>query len=215
VTGWLLESTATETSENISRGLELGFNRLVDNVLGMNDVGYEAVMQDMIAEIISSDTLTPYLVTTNICNNVVRVTVVHSIARYSAGFGGSNMLHGHTLALLGQTVGTQLPLLVRFMTDPTEDFMHALAMEAVMVPSEAQVAAYFANPAALEVTPSTTVAQGGVNMNLWNLCPIPLAWAPYFIDFKAPFKALTMGRALMATLDDVAQCTRAPLYWTG
>jgi hypothetical protein len=209
VTGWLLESTATETSESISRGLELGFNRLVDNVPGIHDVGYSDVMRDMIAEIINSDTLTPYLVATNIGNNVVRVTVIHSIARYSAGFGGSNALHGHTLALLGEKVGTQLPMLVRFLTDPTEDFMHALAMEEVIVPSDAQVTAYFTNPTALEVMPSATVAQGGVSMNLSNLCPIPLAWAPYFLDFKAPYEALTMGKRLMATLDDVAHRTRA------
>jgi hypothetical protein len=57
--------------------------------------------------------------------------------------------------------------------------------------------------------PSTTVVQGGVNMNVPNLCPIPLPWAPYFMDFKAAFKALKMGKALMATLDNVAQQTRA------
>ncbi len=33
ITGWILQATSTETSESISRGLELGFNRLVDNVL--------------------------------------------------------------------------------------------------------------------------------------------------------------------------------------
>jgi hypothetical protein len=209
IMGWLLESTATETLENISRSLELGFHRLVNNVQGIHDVGYEDVMRDMIAKIVNSDTLTPYLVTTNIYNNVVRVTVVHSIARYSAGFGGSKALHGHTVALLGETVGTQLPMLVRFMVYPTEDFMHALAMEEVTVPLDAQVTTYFAKLAALEVMPNTTEAQGGVNMNLANLCPIPLAWAPYFMNFKTPFVALNMGKALVATLDDVTQRTRA------
>jgi hypothetical protein len=119
ITGWLLESTTTETWEKISRDLEIGFNHLVNNVPDVNDAGYEAFMGDMTMEIISSDTLTPYLVATNICNNVVRV--IHSIARYSAGFGGNNALHGHTLALLGETVGAQLPLLVRFMMDVTKD----------------------------------------------------------------------------------------------
>jgi hypothetical protein len=133
-------------------------------------------------------------VTTNICNNVVQVTVIHSIAHDSTGFGGSDALHGQKLELLGETVGTQLPMLVKWLEDPTKDFIHALAMEAVTVPTDAQVVAYFANPAALEVIPSTTVAQGGINMDLSNLCPIPLAWAPYFMDFKAPFEALKMGK---------------------
>jgi hypothetical protein len=47
-------------------------------------------------------------------------------------------------------------------------------------------------------------------MNLSNLCPtILLVWAPYFMDFKAPFEALKMGKALIATLEDVAQRTQA------
>jgi hypothetical protein len=187
----------------------VGFNHLVDNIPDMADPGYDAIMQDMATEIVNSDTLVPYLVATNICNNVVWITVVHSIAHYSAGFGGSNALHGQTLALLGETVGTQLPLLVKFIADPLEDLVHALAMEDVTVPSEAQVLAYFANPAALDVMLAVTVAQGGVNMNLSNLCPIPLAWDPYFLDFKTPYEAWKMGRALVATLGDVAQRTRA------
>jgi hypothetical protein len=212
ITGWLLESTSAETPEEMSKGLAVGFNRLVDNIPGMADAGYDAVMQEMAAEITNSDTIVPYLVATNICNNVVRVTVIHSIARYSAGFGGSNALHGRTLALLGETVGTQLPMLVKFIDDPLENLVHALAMESVTVPSEAQVLAYFANPAALDLMPSVTVAQGGVDMNLSNLCPIPLAWAPYFMDFKTPREAWEMGKALVATLGDVAHRTRtAPL----
>jgi hypothetical protein len=46
-------------------------------------------------------------------------------------------------------------------------------------------------------------------MNLPNLCPIPLGWAPYFMDFKTPYEALTMGKALIGTLETVAQRTRA------
>jgi hypothetical protein len=80
--------------------LELGFNRLVDDIPATNAVDYEDIMREMTDEIIHSDTLVTYLVATNICNNVVQVTMAHSIARYSAGFGGSNALHGGTLALL-------------------------------------------------------------------------------------------------------------------
>jgi hypothetical protein len=39
-------------------------------------------------------------------------------------------------------------------------------------------------------------------MNLANLCPVPPAWAPYFVDFKTPHNALRMGRG------DVGKCQR-------
>jgi hypothetical protein len=153
--------------------------------------------------------LVTYLTVTNIGNNVVRITVIHSIAWYSAGFGGSNALHGQTLALLGETVGNQLPMLVKFMEDSAEDLPHALAMEAIVVPSEVQVATYFVNPVAENLLPGAPVAQGGVTMNLSNMCPIPLVWAPYFLDFKTPHAALQMGHALIATLGTVAHRTQA------
>ncbi len=129
ITGWLLDATSTETSSDISRGLEQGFNRLVDNIPNMGDPGYTAAIRNMVDEAIGSDMLTTYLTAINIGQEGSRVTVIHSIHRYSAGFGGSNALHGKTLALLGETVGTQLPMLVQFDPDPGEDFAHALAME--------------------------------------------------------------------------------------
>lgn len=42
-------------------------------------------------------------------------------------------------------------------------------------------------------------------MNLSNLCPIPMAWVPYFMDFKTPREALQMGRTLMGTMTSVAE----------
>jgi hypothetical protein len=46
-------------------------------------------------------------------------------------------------------------------------------------------------------------------MNLSNMRPIPLAWAPYFLDFKDPHAALQMGHTLIATLGTVEHRTRA------
>jgi hypothetical protein len=188
----------------ITQELERGFNRLVDNIPDANHADYDDVMRKMADEVINSDTLITYLTVSNRWNDVVRVTVVHSIAPYSAGFGGSNALHGQVLALLGETVGPQLPMLVKFGEDPDEDLVHGLAMEEVWVPSDAIVDAYFAGPAAVDLMPATTVPLGGVDMNLSNLCPIPLAWAPYFMDFKTPHEALQMGRVLLGTLTTVA-----------
>jgi hypothetical protein len=166
-------------------------------------------MRDIVDEVIGSDTLVTYLTATNIGHDVAKVTTVHSIHKYSAGFGGSNALHGKTLALLGETVGTQLPMLVQFDPDPNEDFVHALAMEAVTVPSGDMVDAYFALPIAETLMPQPTVIQGGVQMNLACFCPIPLAWAPYFLDFKSPYEALLLGWELVATMTDVGDRNRA------
>jgi hypothetical protein len=39
IVGWFLDTTVMETSSAISRGLELGFNQLVNNIPTMGDYG--------------------------------------------------------------------------------------------------------------------------------------------------------------------------------
>ena len=78
-----------------------------------------------------------------------------------------------------------------------------------MVPSDAQIEAYFVNPMALSLMLQTTVQLGGIQMNLCNLCPIPLVWAPCFLNSKMPYDVLQMGRALVATLETVGWHTQA------
>jgi hypothetical protein len=106
-------------------------------------------------------------------------------------------------------VENQLPMLVKFKDNPAEDLAHGFAMEDVLVPLYPEAMTYFSLLTAGDLLHGTTVAQGGVDMNLSNLCPIPIAWAPYFLDFKAPYEALQMGKALLATLETVAQWMRA------
>jgi hypothetical protein len=164
------DATATATSSDISRGLEQGFDRLVTNIPDAEDPGYNDAMRDIVDEVIGSDTLVTYLTATNIGHDVVKVITIHTIHKYSAGFTGSNVLHGKTLALLGETVGTQLPMLVQFDPDPNENFAHALAMEDVIVSSDDMVYTYFALPIAETLMPQPTAAQGGVPMNLACFC---------------------------------------------
>jgi hypothetical protein len=71
------------------------------------------------------------------------------------------------------------------------------------------VEAYFTSDTATHLMPAVTPAQGGVAMNLSNFCPLPLAWAPYFIDFKTPYEALEMARRLVASLDNATHRTQA------
>jgi hypothetical protein len=132
--GWLLgDATSTAMLSDISRGQAQGFDQLVTNVPAIGDPGYDEAMRNMMAEVICSNTLVTYLTATNIGNDAARITTVHSIHRYSAGFGGSNALHGKTLALLGEMMGMQLPMLVQFDAAPSENFEQALRMEGVTV----------------------------------------------------------------------------------
>jgi hypothetical protein len=174
ITGWLLENTVDATSHSISLEMEQCFNRL-DSVPADGDPGHDNAMVQMVDEVRHSDTIVTYLTATNICNNEVSITVVHSIGKYSAGFGGSNALHGRSLALLGEMRGDQLPMLVSFDDDPDENLAHALELEPVVVPTEALVDAYFATPTAAHLMPGATVLQGATQINMTNLCPIPLA----------------------------------------
>jgi hypothetical protein len=103
----------------------------------------------------------------------------------------------------------QLPMLVKFDPDPDENLAHALMMEEVTVPSDALVDAYFATETATHLMPQVTLGQGGVAMHLSNFCPVPLAWAPSFLDSKRPFEALQMGRRLVASLTDAGHRARA------
>jgi hypothetical protein len=75
-------------------------------------------------------------------------------------------------------------MLVKFDKDLAEALAHALAVEEVMVPMDVLVDGYFLTLMATYIMPQVTHAQDGVEMNLSNLCPIPLTWAPYFYGFQ-------------------------------
>jgi len=187
--------------------MERGFTRL-SSLPAENAAGYEVAKRQMLEEVLGSDTLGTYLVISNTPLDAPRVTVLHSIARYSAGFGGSNALHGRVLGLLGEMVEDQLPTMIQFIDDPVHDLLHGLMLEEVRVQPAASVEAYFANPIALELMPKVAAMNGGVNSNLSCLCPLPLAWAPYFMDFKTPAQAYAMGQVLVATLANAAERTQ-------
>jgi len=104
-------------------------------------------------------------------------------------------------------VGGQLPMMVRFRETVTENLAHAFALENVTIQPSASVAAHFAAPNAPVI--GLAVANGGVLTPMCCLCPLPLAWAPYFLDFKTPLIAYTMGISLLATLANNVEKGRA------
>jgi hypothetical protein len=125
----------------------------------------------MIDEVINSDTLITYLTVSNRWN--------------SAGFGGSNALHGQVLALLGEMVGLELPMLVKFVDDPVENLVHGLAMEEVCVPSNALVGAYFAGPAAVDLMPASSQCAPRWGEHEPVKCvPYPLGMGPILHGFQ-------------------------------
>jgi hypothetical protein len=146
LTGWMLQETLMDTPSSISLQMERSFARLAD-VPPVDHLDYAAARQRMIDEILNSNGLEVYLMVSNKPHGVPRVTVMHSLFRYSAGFGGTNALHGKILGMLGETVGGQLPPLVQFRDDDAEvDFASALLLENVNVQPAAAVTAYFAGP---------------------------------------------------------------------
>lgn len=148
-----------------------------------------------------------YLCVSNNPRGLPKVTVLHYIVCYSAGFGGSMVHHGRILGLLGEMIGDKLPLLVHFMAYKYHDLGHALLLEEVMLAPAAHIEAYFNGPVPhLLVVEPMVAANGGVATNFSCLCPIPIMWASYFMDFKSPWAACKTGIALMATPTNANEC---------
>jgi len=186
---------------------ERSFDRLADVPL-LGAAGHDNAMRTLTEEVVSGDTLGTYPVVSNTPNGMPRVTVLHSMARYSAGFGGQAALHGKVIGLMGEMVGDQLPPKVRFSDVATENLMHAFALENVTNQPAESVTTHYDLPNASDVMDWVPEAEGGVPTTLCCLCPIPLMWAPYFLNFKTPFEAYSMGVALVATLGNDAERNR-------
>jgi hypothetical protein len=61
LTGWLLEATSTKMPASIAKSLELGFSRLMNNVPNPGEASHKEAMEEMVAEIVNSNTLMTYL----------------------------------------------------------------------------------------------------------------------------------------------------------
>jgi hypothetical protein len=158
-------------------------------------------MKELVDEVVNSADLCCYLTISETGGAASRVTIAHSIGKYSAGFGALSAFQGTIMGFLGETIGDNLPLFVQAPTGAgNQNLTSSFALNAVAVPTEAEILTYFTsvgsgtlmNPIALTV-PNT--------VQLARLCPIPHAWAAYFLDSKSPFDAWRMGCRLIATLD--------------
>ena len=128
--------------------------------------GHDDTIRALTEEVLSDDKLGTYLVASNTPTGEPRITVLHSLARYSAGFGGQAVLHGQVLGFMGDMVGDQLPTMVRFRETVTDNLAHAFALESVTIQLAASVAAHFAEPNASVIMDGLTVENGGVLTNI-------------------------------------------------
>ena len=202
VTGWLLERLASILSDALAKEVEAGFARLTANIpANPTDADYPGAMRDLVDEVLNSADLCCYLTVTATGATSARVTVVHSIGKYSAGFGSLSAFQGTIMGFLGETVGDQLPVFVQAPTPVGDrDLASAFAIHEMAVPTGAEIAAYFSAAGAGHLlNPIARTLANGTQLS--RLCPIPLAWAPYFMDSKTPYDALRTGVQLISTPD--------------
>jgi hypothetical protein len=202
VTGWLLERSASISSETLAREIETGFAHLTANIpADPTDAYHPGAMRDLVDKVLNSADLCCYLTVSATGAADARVTIVHSIGKYSAGFGALSAFQGTVMGLLGKTVGDQFPVFVQAPTAVAErDLSASFTISELAVPTTAKLVAYYSTPGAGHLLNPIPMTQAN-GTQLSYLCPIPLAWAPYFMDSKSPYEAFRTGLQLIATLD--------------
>lgn len=166
-------------------------------------------MRELVDEVVNSADLCCYLTVSETGATATRVTLAHGIGKYSAGFGALSAFQGAIMGFLGETVEDNMPLFVRAPTaEADSDMVSSFALNVVAVPTEEEVLTYFTSAAAGNLM-NPIGATAANSSRLARLCPIPHAWAAYFLDSKTPVRAWEMGCALIATLDTADERDRA------
>jgi hypothetical protein len=103
ITGWLADQSTTLLSCSLAGEIEAGFDRLSSNIPAFPaDTGYEEAMQELVDEVTNSTDLCCYLTISNTGAAVLHVTLVHSIGKFSAGFGALSAFQGQSWLFLGR-----------------------------------------------------------------------------------------------------------------
>jgi hypothetical protein len=114
IIGWLVDQLVLVTSILLVADIEAGYARLFYNIPGdPNDPGYRRAMRELIGKVVNSAELCCYLTILETGGVASRVTLVHSIGKYSAGFGALSEFQGTIMGFLGETIGENLPLFVQ------------------------------------------------------------------------------------------------------
>jgi hypothetical protein len=184
ITGWLIDQSLSVTSNSLVREIEASFARLSQDIPeDTADPNYLGAMREMVDEVLNSDDLCCYLTASETGAAATRVVLVHSIGKYSAGFGALSAFQGTIMAFMGETIEDDLPVLVQAPTDTANDqnLSSAFGLREVAVPTEAEIVAYFTSAGAGNLM--NPIAMTAANtVRLTRLCPVPHAWAAYFLD---------------------------------
>ena len=101
ICGWMLKATSSETSNETSLRMERGFERIA-SLPATTEGTFATRLSELVEEVVNSDSFDTYLIVSPMPHAVPRVTVIHSIRKYSAGFGVTNVMHGQIVRLLGE-----------------------------------------------------------------------------------------------------------------
>ena len=85
--------------------IEAGFARLSHNIpADPLDPDYGGAMRELVDEVVNSDDFGCYLTISETGAASSRVMLVHSIGKYSAGFGALIAFQGVIMAFMGETI---------------------------------------------------------------------------------------------------------------
>jgi hypothetical protein len=141
----MILATATTSSQDIATGIARGFNRLF-SLLTKTASDYADKRLELLDAVLNSDELLTFLVVNNEHHGVPRVSLLHSITRYSDGWEGQDPLNGKLLGLLGEVIGNQLPSLIKFSTADKKTLLAGLAARNVKIPTHEAVEAFAQDP---------------------------------------------------------------------
>jgi hypothetical protein len=174
---------ASISSKALGREIEAGFACLTANIpADPADADHPGAMRDLVNEVLNSANLCCYLTVLATGAADARVTIVHSIGKYSAGFGALSAFQGTIMGLQGETVGDQLPVFVQVPTavDEERDLRPSFSILELAVSTTAKLVAYYSTPGAghlLNPIPLTQPQEPNCPIyapSLW--CGPPTSW---------------------------------------
>jgi hypothetical protein len=131
-------------------------------------------MRDLIDKVFNSDNLGCYLVMVLETGAAAsHIVLVHSIGKYSRGFGALTTFQGTIMAFIGETIGDSLPLLMQapINTAINRTLILAFALQQVVVPSKAETVTYFTSVGDGNLMNLIVMMATKTTVQLMCLCP--------------------------------------------
>ena len=218
-TGWMLASSAEDSGQIIAWQMKTGMERL----------GLPAEPDNAIARLprsshtdhmITCGTLLPFLAVRTLPPGRPQVVVIHSLGTYDCGIGegwlgsegGRDLpFHPHIYGLEGEAKGGGLPQMIQICGGDYKNMTQVLRLQDRQIPT-AEMLRYFADEESEDLIPPWRYAVEGTRKMLSCVWPLPLAWAPYFLEARSPVVAFRMAVKLVATLVGFSQRAQGDLW---